>query len=377
MEYKDVRIFKVSRMYTPNYLEGEFYIKVVNGTISEITKKRPDGNFIDLSQFIVMPGFVDVHIHGFEGFDVSESGMDAVIEMSRRLPKTGVVAFLPTFVSIPFEDLKKKLESIKLDYKGFYAVPLGVHVEGAFINPKKKGAMDNRFFISGDTEKAKEIIQFKNVKMLTVAPEVEGALEVINFLVKNEISVSIGHSDATFEEVLEAYLNGANSITHLFNAMAPFNHREPSVIGGALYFDFYLQIIADTHHTSPYVLKLLKPYSDRVVLITDAIEATNLREGVYKLGSFEVFVKDGTARLSDGTLAGSILTMDKGFKNLVMYGDFSIEQAVRAASLNPLKSIHNFSFGEIKVNKLANFVCVDNGFNVRKTIINGEIVYEE
>ncbi|MGB9856502.1 MULTISPECIES: N-acetylglucosamine-6-phosphate deacetylase [Caldisericum] len=377
MESENTIVFKVSRIYLPQYLEGEFFIYVKDGVITQITRENHTRNFIDLTDYIVAPGFVDVHIHGFEGFDVSNGGMDAVIEMSNRLPKTGVVAFLPTFVSLPFENLIGKLKEIDLGYKNFKAIPLGVHIEGAFINPKKKGAMDERFFLEGNVELAEKLIQFGNVKMFTVAPEIPNALNLIRFLNSRNIKVSIGHTEATFDEVKEAYANGADSITHLFNAMAPFNHREPSVIGASFYFDFYLQIIADTHHTSKYVLKLLKPYSNRVVLITDAIEATNLGEGIYKLGGFEVYVKDGEARLSNGTLAGSVLTMDRGFKNLIQYGNFSVEEAVKSSSLNPLKSISELSFGEIKENKLANFVCLDESYTVRKTVIKGKIVYEK
>lgn len=373
MEYK---VFKVSRCYCPEFVESELFIEVVNGVIVSISDKPHTTDFIDLSDFLVIPGFVDVHIHGFEGVDVNRDGIGGIKKMSKELPKTGVVAFLPTLVSDSKENILKILEDFNPndDFEG--AMPLGIHLEGVFINPKKHGAMDERFFVKPDIDYAKELIRHGNVRKFTVAPELENAIPLIKFLFDNGITVSLGHTDGTFEDFRLAYLNGANTVTHLFNAMSPFSHRSPNAVGAALYFNFYLEIIGDTHHTSKEVLALLKPFKDRLVLITDAIEATNLKDGIYKLGNYDVFVNDGTARLKDGTLAGSILTMDRGFKNLVKFGDFSFGDAVVSSSLNPSRSIGEKMLGDIKVGKFASFVCMDESLNVKKTIVKGKIVYE-
>ena len=372
----DYKVFKVSRCYCPEFIESDLFIEVANGVIVSISNKPYTTDYIDLSDFLVIPGFVDVHIHGFEGVDVNRDGIGGIKKMSKELPKTGVVAFLPTLVSDSKENILKILEDFNPndDFEG--AIPLGIHLEGVFINPKKHGAMDERFFVKPDIDYAKELIMHGNVRKFTVAPELENAIPLIKFLFDNGITVSLGHTDGTFEDFRLAYLNGANTVTHLFNAMSPFSHRSPNAVGATLYFNFYLEIIGDTHHTSKEVLALLKPFKDRLVLITDAIEATNLKDGIYKLGNYDVFVRDGTARLKDGTLAGSILTMDRGFKNLVKFGDFSFGDAAVSSSLNPSRSIGEKMLGDIKVGKFASFVCMDESLNVKKTIVKGKIVYE-
>ncbi|MCI4463216.1 MAG: amidohydrolase family protein, partial [Caldisericum sp.] len=173
MEYK---VFKVSRCYCPEFIESELFIEVVNGVIVSISDKLHTTDFIDLSDFLVMPGFVDVHIHGFEGVDVNRDGIGGIKKMSKELPKTGVVAFLPTLVSDSKENILKILEDFNPndDFEG--AIPLGIHLEGVFINPKKHGAMDERFFVKPDIDYAKELIRHGNVRKFTVAPELENAI---------------------------------------------------------------------------------------------------------------------------------------------------------------------------------------------------------
>ncbi len=362
--------------FMPEELREPLCIEEKDGIITSIESKKCT-DALNLEKFAVSAGFIDVHIHGFSGFDVSDGKTESLLEMSKRLPKTGTTAFLPTFVAMPFEKLKNALTEMTdaaKDAEG--ALPLGFHIEGVFVNPEKCGAMNPHYFIEPSLEKAEALKKAGNVRMFTVAPELKNAISVIKFLYENKISVSIGHSNASFRDAEKAFFSGASSITHFFNAMPHFHHRNTGVIGAGLVYPFYLQFIGDAVHTSAEVLKIMRFVKERLVLITDCTEAGGMPKGEYTLGDYKIFVDETSARLKDGTLAGSILTMEKGVKNLVRIGGFSIEEAIRAASENPAKSIGAKNIGKIKTGNLANFTVLDDDLNVVMTVVKGKVVYD-
>ncbi len=349
-------------------------------TEEDVVKSISSSNCIDaldLSDYFISAGFMDVHVHGFHGYDISEGTQKALLEMSKHLVETGVTTFLPTFVSMPFKKLSSTIEHLTpFLSKTEGAMPLGFHIEGEFINPEKCGAMNPVYFIAPTVKNAEKLLHCGSIKMFTVAPELNGALDLIKFLSVHNISVSLGHTQADFKSAEKAFFNGANSITHFFNAMPHFHHRNTGIIGAGFVYPFYLQFIADGEHTSKEVLKIMHLFKERLVLITDCTEAGGMKEGMYKLGDYEIFANKTSVRLKDGTLAGSILTMDKGVRNLVNFGGFSLEEALRTASENPAKSINAAKFGSIKIGNFANFTVLDKNLKVVMTIVKGKVVYD-
>ncbi|MGB9724904.1 N-acetylglucosamine-6-phosphate deacetylase [Caldisericum sp.] len=372
---------KTDNLYVPEKVEGEAFLHISDGKIVEILYSKPTDelDILDLTGFIVGPGFVDVHIHGYGGHDSIEGSFDAIQSIALGLSSRGVTAFLPT-TTANFVDNLKKIVSVSLEFdkiKG--ARPLGFHLEGPFLSKSEPGAMDPNLFETPSIGKVKELIESGIIRMMTIAPELDNALEVISFLYKNGVAIALGHSATDFETATKAFIHGSNSITHFFNAMPQFHHRSPSLIGAGFVYPFYLQFIADGVHTHHSTIRIVTKYlKDRLVLITDAIMAAGLdKPGVYRLGDFDIIVDNISARLSNGTLAGSILTMDKGFRNLVNIGELSISEAFKCASTNPCLSIGETGRGAIREGNFADFVVLTKDeLSVYITIREGKIVYE-
>ncbi len=364
------------RLLAPEFFEGEFCIEENGGVITEI-KRGFCEDAIDGKHFYVAPGFVDVHIHGFGGADISEGTEKALFKISEELAKTGTTDFLPTFVAIPKEELKKIISSLTpLLTKAKGSSPFGFHIEGGFVSKNKCGAMNPDYFLQPSPQFAEELVSAGKVKMFTVAPELPGALETISFLHKKNVFVSLGHTETDFETAQNAFFKGANSITHLFNAMPRFHHRNTGLIGAAFSLPFYLQFIGDGVHTSKEVFKIMHLVKERVVLVTDCTEAGGMPKGKYTLGDYEIFTDGVSARLENGTLAGSVLTMDKGVRNLVRFGGFSPEEAVRTATEIPADSVGEERLGRIKEGAFANFTLLDDNLEVKMTISKGRVIYD-
>ncbi len=364
------------RLLTPEFVEGKFCIEEKDGIITEI-KKGFCEDAIDGTHFYVAPGFVDVHIHGFGGADISAGTEEALFKISEELAKTGTTDFLPTFVSLPFKELKKIVSSLTPSLeKAKGSSPFGFHIEGGFVNKKKCGAMNPNYFLEPSPALAEELVSAGKVKMFTVAPELPNALETISFLHKKNVFISIGHTETDFETAQNAFFKGANSITHLFNAMPHFHHRNTGLIGAAFSLPFYLQFIGDGVHTSKEVFKIMHLVKERLVLITDCTEAGGMPKGKYMLGDYEIFTDGISARLENGTLAGSVLTMDRGVKNLIRFGGFSLEEAVRAAAKTPADSVGEEKLGRIKEGAFANFAFLDDNLEVKMTISKGRVIYD-
>ncbi len=335
---------------------------------------HPREEVIDLKGDYLLPGFVDVHIHAFLGKDTM-SGEEAVRHMSRELKKCGVSAFLPTTMSASLEDTKAGLAGIDAVMKNPEpdgAIVLGAHMEAPFLSAHRCGAQVASYFIPPTMEAWLEMTgEFASaVRIITLAPELDGAENWIREITARGVVVSIGHSDATCEQTHLAADWGATHVTHLFNAQTPLHHREPGVPGAALADKrLYAEIIADGIHLHPDILRLtvLAKGREKTVLVSDAMEAAGMPEGTYQLGGQTVYVKDGAARLASGTLAGSTLTLAKAVANMIRFG-VAPEDAVYMASASPAESVNETLAGRIALGAPAVMTRWDKGWNMVSVI---------
>lgn len=329
---------------------------------------------IDLGGDYLLPGFVDVHIHAFRGKDTM-AGEEAVRHMSRELKKVGVAAFLPTTMSASPEDTITALKGIKavMDQpEADGAIVLGAHMEAPFLAESKAGAQLKQFFVNPNEENWQRYTGGYEgiVRLITMAPEKEGALDFIKVLSSKGITVSLGHTDATAEIVHAAAQQGASHVTHTFNAQSPLNHRKPGVPGAAMVDPLLsCEVISDGIHLHPDIVRMLMlcKGKEHTVAITDAMEAAGMPDGQYQLGGQDVFVKDGAARLADGTLAGSTLTMIRAFQNLMTFGA-TPEDAALMTTKTPAMSIGNEDMGEIELAAPAIFTRFNSEFEFVEAI---------
>ncbi|MBM4761397.1 N-acetylglucosamine-6-phosphate deacetylase [Bacillus sp. B15-48] len=339
------------------------------------------------STFKAIPGLIDIHIHGVNGADVMDATTDALATMAIALPKEGTTSFLATTMTQSTTAIEKALINagnyIKQQQLPGKAEVLGVHLEGPFVNKVRAGAQPVDFIIDSSIEKFKKwnSLAKQSVKIVTLAPEQPGGLELVNYLIENDIIASIGHSDATYHEVVKAIEAGANHVTHLFNQMRPLHHRDPGVVGAAFLHDKLLaEIIADGIHVQPEMVKLAFQNKDEkgLILITDSMRAKCLKNGVYDLGGQEVTVADGKALLEDGTLAGSILKLGHALKNMMNFTGCSLEAAIKMASVTPARQLNVFDRkGSIALGKDADIVILDQQLNVAMTFCRGKLAYNQ
>jgi len=362
-------------------------VEIEDGVIKKVYRgKNPDGE--DLEGKIISPGFIDIHTHGIGGFDVTYSAMngseqeveEALIKMSEKYVTHGVTLFLPTTVTAAHEVLLVAAKSIKntINYQKDQPTEAkigGLHLEGPYISKEKKGAQNPEFIRPPSIQELKEYWEISggNIKTITIAPEVEGALEFISYARRLGIYISLGHTNATYEKAKAAIYAGANRATHLYNAMRPINHREPGITIAAIESpQVYLELICDLIHVSPRIIHFTIKHTgiERIVTITDSIIATDFPDGKYSLGGLEVTVKEGVCRLKDGTLAGSTLTMDKALRNLVKIG-VPLKDAIRTMTYNPANAIGIHEIGAILPGYVADLVILDENLHVDSVYING------
>lgn len=344
---------------------------LIDGTVTDITVE--DGKFLslektpndglDLCGKKVYPGLIDIHTHGCMGADTMDNELE---NMPSYYAKEGVTSYLPTTMTASMDALKKITDTDTSKLKG--AKVLGFHLEGPFIADKFKGAQNGKYIQNPNLE---EFNKLKNVKMVTIAPELDGSME---FIKNCNCCVSLGHTGADYETALAAIDAGAACLTHTFNAMPPLHHRNPSVIGAASDRNIYAQVICDGLHIHPSAIRILYKIfgADRMVLISDSMRATGLSDGKYDLGGQEVTVKNNSARLSDGTLAGSISTLLNCVRCAVKFG-ICEKDAFKMASETPANLLGEKNLGKIEVGCDADFIVLDGELNILKTVINGEI----
>lgn len=364
---KNVKIVQGGKILPQSVLLFEERIVGVSAEIP-VHADVTDGGGLYLSA-----GFIDQHIHGYCGEDTmthSPTNMAAV------LPQNGVTAFLPTTMTMDQGSIAAAMERVRAAMQQQVgARVLGCHMEGPFIHPSKKGAQDGTYIIPPTMELVEPFADV--IKIVTYAPERDPQGNFAKELRKRGIVPSLGHTNANYQEAADAYRAGALSTTHFFNAMPPLHHRDPGVVGAALENDAYIELIADTIHVNPHLFPVLaKLKKDRICLITDCMEAGGLPDGRYALGGQPVEVKDRQARLLDGTLAGSVLKLNEGVRNMATYGGVTLPQALQMVTENPARLLGlEKEMGTLQPGTLADFVLLDEACNIRATFVGGNCVY--
>ena len=333
---------------------------------------------------IVLPGFVDQHIHGAGGSD----GMDGTVADLEIIAKTvaaeGTTSFLATTMTQSVENITKAMQAVKEYREGQHdgARVVGIHLEGPFIAPAFKGAQPLEYVAKPDVDvfKAYNEASGNAIKIVSLAPEVEGSEELIAYLTENGIVSSIGHTGAKCADIEKAIAKGASNVTHTYNAQTPLHHREIGTVGSAMLFDeLNCELICDTIHVSVPAMRLLvknKP-ADKLSLITDAMRAKGIPDGISELGGQVVYVKNGEARLEDGTLAGSVLRMNRAVQNMVEKVGVPFTQAVDYATINPARMVGiDGEAGSIAVGKRADFTVLNANYDVLCTVVGGKVVYK-
>ncbi len=348
--------------------------------IIEISHRQPeDEEIIDAKGYYVSPGFIDVHTHGRGGSDTMYATFEDLNTISKATLQTGVTSFLPTTMTMPVDDIAKAIDNIAT-YKDKVegAQVLGTHLEGPFFNKKYKGAQPEECMILPTVENYLSFVKNHQdvVRKISIAPELEHSLELIQYLQDKNTVVSLGHTNATYEQAQAAIDAGATSGTHTYNAMTPLTHRAPGVVGAVMINDtVYAELILDGVHVNYAAAKALlrTKGKDKLILITDSLEAAGLENGKYLLGNQDVYVKDGEARLIDGTLAGSIVSMNVAVKNAYEHLGLSLNEAVNLASYNPAQSLNEPLLGEIKVGNYADIIFFDDQIQIQQTLIKGQM----
>lgn len=335
---------------------------------------------------VVLPGFIDEHIHGAAGYDVMDGNGKGLADMAEFVASEGTVAFLATTVTASREKTLKAIDSV-VGYVGLKkergSEILGMHLEGPFLSEEYAGAMNKKYLSAPDKRLAGEYIDSAKglVKIFTYAPENDENDEFLKYITGRGIVASAGHSAAAYARVREAELCGLTNVTHTFNAQSPFKHREIGCAGAALLSDdLNCEIISDTIHVSVPALKLLvknKP-KNRLILVTDSMRAKGCGEGISEIGGQKVIVKNGQARLENGTLAGSILKMNEAVRNMVIKAGVPFCDAVDYASKNPARVLRvENDLGSIAIGKRACFTVLDENFEVLFTFRDGNVIYKK
>lgn len=341
-----------------------------------------DADVIDAEGAFVAPGFVDLHIHGYLGEDASDASAEGLRKIAYGVAKNGVTAFLPTTMTVAKAQIEAALctvRALKEESRTWAGAEiLGVHAEGPFINPKKKGAQAPENILAPD---AAFILENADViRLVTLAPEMDKDHACIKCLAADgRVLVSMGHTDADFDEATAAVRDGVRHATHLFNAMSPLAHRNPGVVGAALASeDVSVELIADTFHVNPGLYGIVaKQKGDKTVLVTDCTRAGGMPDGEYELGGQPIFLKGIECRLADGTIAGSVLKLNEAVRNLLAHTALPPHEVFKMASLNPARAIHaDDRIGSLEVGKDADVILVDDEINVHLTVKRGKVIYD-
>ena len=367
-------ILKNCTFYNEEF-EKEFGdIKIENGIITEIGIINDDG--VDMSGNIILPGFVDIHIHGGNGADCSDGTADSFEKISTYLASKGVTSFCATTMTLPHKKLKAIAE-VANSFNSTKSKLVGINLEGPYIASAKAGAQNREYIRNASVDEVNELLDIcGKIKLITIAPEVSDTSEFITQL-KQKMTISIGHSCANEKEARESIDKGIAHATHLFNAMTPMTHREAGIVGAVLDSDITAELICDCEHICPTVLR--NAFSilgeDRACVISDSMRGAGLGIGEYELGGQITYVKDGykVAKLEDGTIAASITNVFDEFKNLLEIG-IDFKTALKSCTINPARVIReDDKIGSIAVGKCADLIVADENLNIKEVYIDGAL----
>lgn len=366
------RIVEGSALLFSNVIEG----------IVPVDKLPADVEIMDAKGGYVSPGLIDLHIHGYLGKDVCDGEEESIRTISKGLLANGVTGYLPTTMTVDMKVIRQALEvcrSLKEESKTWEgSTILGVHAEGPFISESKKGAQDPKYILKPDAKFVKEYADI--IRIITLAPETdtEDFAAIREICRDTDVVVSMGHTSADYETAMKSTAAGVSHVTHLFNAMTALAHRAPGVVTAAFNSDASCELIGDTFHVSADLYDLLwKIKGRKLCIITDCLPAGGLPEGEYTLGGAKIIYRGIVCRLEDGTVAGSVLHLNKGVWNVYTNSSIPLWECVNCASLNPAATIGVADRkGSLEVGKDADIMITDCEFNVEKTIIGGEIRYE-
>ena len=388
-------VLSANRLYTPQEEIKDPLLFIEDGLISAVSSRAErdipkNAMVIDLAsdglaEAILAPGFVDIHMHGGAGVDLMRAAPGELPGLNKFLTTHGVTGYFPTTVAAPLDqtcaalgrlaDAIEAAQGSHAEGDAMQARPLGIHLEGPFLSHKRRGVHPPEYLVEPTLEIFERLWQAAHghVRMMTIAPELPGALEVIAEAARRKVCVSIGHSDATLEAARAGVRAGARHATHTFNAMRPLDHRDPGILGEVLTDrELSADIIADGIHVAPEVIQIfLRSVGfERSVLITDAMAAAGMPDGTYQLGPIQVEVKDGKCT-SNGSLAGSVLTMDRAVRNIKRFSHWTLREAVRAATLNATRAVGLAQHGELAPGAEANIIVLSPDGEIRRTIVRG------
>lgn len=366
------------------FLENEIfsgYVEIENGKITNLFREDENidknAEIVDYSDKIVAPGYFDTHIHGYGGDDIMDATRDGLINISKGIVQNGVTSFLATTLTDTQEKLNKACENVEKYKKDCDGAKIqGIFLEGPFFTTEYKGAQNPSYMSNPSLD---ELMTWKKlsgglVNKIAIAPERGGSLDFIKGAVANGVKVALGHSNATYEQAMDAVRYGANIFVHTYNGMSPLHHRKPGMVGAALVSDAFCEIICDGHHVHQGAIKLVVKTKTphKTMLITDCMRAGGMPDGDYTLGDFDVVVKEGTARLHSGSLAGSVLKLYESVKNLVDWNIATPLEAVHMASLIPAKSLGlDDTIGSIAIGKCADINILNNDMTIHAVYIDG------
>lgn len=373
-----MKIIKNGKFILPDEHENFFVASDISVAfdkkISEIGNVSAD-EVIDAENNFVAPGFINIHIHGCKNCDTMDADKNSLQKICEFLPSCGVTSFLPTTMTMKISEIKSALENICTNKNNIGGAKiLGVNLEGPFISKKFHGAQSSENIIRADFEifaEHKDII-----KIITIAPEELENFDFIDTCIAEKIICSIGHSAADYETAMNAINRGANHITHLFNAQTGLHHRKPGIVGAAFDSHAVVEIIADNIHVSPTAQRVAYKIKNRaeIILITDSLRACGMGDCISELGGQKVFVKNNLATLEDGTIAASVAKMNEVVKNFHENTGASIAETVEFVTKNPARELKIYNeVGSIATGRAADFVIFDENFNIKKTVIDGEI----
>ncbi|MCM3789392.1 N-acetylglucosamine-6-phosphate deacetylase [Domibacillus indicus] len=381
-------VIKGGSVYAENEVFSPGFVHITNGKIAAagpLSACPSDVPSVSTSaESMILPGAVDIHIHGAAGADTMDATQASLHKMAAYLPSEGTTTFLATTMTQAKEAIEQALDCFShYEQEPGEAEIAGIHLEGPFISPKHPGAQPREAIQQPDVEQFQKwnTLSGEKIRLVTLAPEEKYGMDLVAYLTQSGVTASAGHTDATFDELCRAAEAGLTHITHLYNGMRGMHHREPGTAGGALLHNgLYVEMIVDGIHIHPQMVRLAfeQKTADRTILITDSMRAKGVPDGEYELGGQAVTVQNGRAVLEDGTLAGSTLSMQGAIQNMRKFTDCTIRDIVKMTAENPAKQVRLFERkGSIAPGKDADLVVYDGQFCVQKTICRGVVAFEK